>query len=178
MYEFKIKMTEKDISDYNIFHAENSISMRKTMFFLKFTFPIIAIPAGLILFDDLRSSFWIFVFIGSIIDYRYSPSLMRWSTRRRIKMMLRDDKNGDLFLEKTVKFNSEGISLETSNTSVKYNWESIVKFMESDNAYYIYVSSIQAIILPKHCISNESNNDELRTYLNSNIINDTRRKVF
>jgi len=169
MYEFKVKMTEKDISDYNIFHAENSKSMRKTMFFLKFMFPILAIPSGFILSDYVGPLFWILVLVGSVIDYIYSPKLMRWSTRRKVKMMLRDDKNGDLFLEKTVRFNTEGISLETINTSVNYNWGSIVKFMESDDTYYIYVSSIQAIILPKKCIGNESENNDLRAYLNLNI---------
>jgi hypothetical protein len=171
MYEFKMKMTEKDISDYNIFHAENSKSMRKTMFFLKFMFPILAILLGFVLFDYSGPIFWILVLIGSVIDCIYSPKLMRWSTRRKVKLMLRDDKNGDLFLEKTVSFNTEGISLETINTSVNYNWESIVKFMESDNSYYIYVSSIQAIILPKRCIGSESDINDLRTYLNSNINN-------
>ncbi len=167
MYEFKVTMTEKDVSDYNIFHAENAKSMRKIMFLMRFMFPIVALPLGIVMFDHLGAYFWTGLIIGSVIDYLYTPKMMRWSTNRRVKMMLKDDKNGDLFLEKTITIDNKGIKLDSLNTSVSYKWGSIVRIMESDCTFYIYVSSIQAIILPKLFVGNEEKINELRTYLYS-----------
>ena len=169
MYELKVTMTEEDLSDYNIFHAENSKSMLKTSFFLRIMFPVVTIPMTILVFKNVSIFSWLLLVVISVLFYLKTPTLMRWSTKRRIKLMLREGKNGDMFLEKTINIDNLGIKLDSINTSVYYKWASIFRFIESENALYIYVNSIKAIAIPKKFVGNKEEINELSRFINLNI---------
>lgn len=83
-----------------------------------------------------------------------------------MQSILRDSKNGDLFIEKAYVFDASGIKSELQNASNYYNWNSVIHLVGRDQTFYMYVNSIQAIIIPKAYMNDRIHIDEFRAYIN------------
>lgn len=158
-------MSEEDYIEYNIFHMNHSKSFKKANFALKFVFPVGFTLLILLSHRALNSVFWIILIIGTVMTFIGLPKLIELSLKKRVRAMLHDGKNGDLFTEKEYVFDESGIKVESTNASNYYNWNSVTKFVESDQTFYIYVSSIQAIIIPKAYLLDRGQIDEFRDYI-------------
>lgn len=169
MYEFNITLTEKDVADFNIFHMKHSKTMRKTMMSMRFLFPVVFLAMGFLVLDfDLI--FWAIFLIGSILSFFLMPKVMEASIKRRVKLLLKDGKNGELFAPKNIVVDESGIKSESLNTTTFYKWGSVVKISEDESTYYIYVSSIQAVILPKKFIGSQSDLKIFGEFMNRNLL--------
>ncbi len=169
MYTFKGSMTETDYIDYNIFHMNNSKSLKRANFALKFIFPIGFTLLIVMTESEFNAIYWTILVVGTIITFRLLPKFIDKSLKKRIQSMLDDGKNGDLFEEHDYYFDESGIKMESTNSTNLYKWNSVTKFVESETTFYIYVNSIQALIIPKYYLEDMKKIDGFREYINSMI---------
>ena len=57
-----------------------------------------------------------------------------------------------------VMINNDGVEYLMYTTPEFYKWEQIVRLIEIDDAYYIYIADNKAIILPKYPVETEERN--------------------
>lgn len=169
MYEFSGQMSEEDFIDYNIFHMENSKVMKNTTRGLWLVFPIGFFCFGWISGRELDIVFWLILIIGTIGMALWIPSMMKRSVNKRVAAMLKESKNGEMFTEKKFIVDDKGVTVESESSNSFYKWESIMKLDESETTFYIYVSSVQAIIINKRHVGDSKEIEAFKAYLESHI---------
>ena len=73
----------------------------------------------------------------------------RNSIATQAEKVTNDENNASIFSEKTVEIDDTGISLKDAVTESKFRWEAFVKKQENNHYYFLFTSSIEAIIIPK-----------------------------
>ncbi len=65
-----------------------------------------------------------------------------------------DPDNSSVFLNLEVTVSDAGITVKDELKEVRYQWKAIIKKLESQNYYFLFHNSMQAIILPKRVFRN------------------------
>jgi hypothetical protein len=93
-------------------------------------------------------------FILLILGFLFITSLLslfgvRSNTLRQAEKVTSDPNNSSIFLEMSMNVSETGISTKDAMTETKYQWTSFIKKQESRDYYFLFTSSIQALIIPK-----------------------------
>ncbi|HEU4472605.1 MAG TPA: YcxB family protein [Flavisolibacter sp.] len=78
------------------------------------------------------------------------------SYKKKIRKLVDDPGNASALLPSEVQFTETGIFTRDERTEAKFNWQSIIKKSETAGYYYLFVSSVQAIIVPKRILDANS----------------------
>lgn len=65
-------------------------------------------------------------------------------------------RNKELYGHRTMTFDLDQIHIKTAVSSTIYAWDAVVKKVESSLSYFLYISSIQALIVPKDAFQTEA----------------------
>jgi hypothetical protein len=88
--------------------------------------------------------------------------------KKRIKSFSEDQNNSVFYSKTELNLTEAGILNRDENSETKYHWNAIVKKAETEDYIYLYLSSVQAIIIPKRVL-NSSEEKDLRDLLNRNL---------
>ena len=93
-------------------------------------------------------------FILLIVGFLIATSLLsligvRTNAIRQAEKIADDPGNSSIFLEAVVVVNETGITVKDELMETKYQWKAFTKKLESQNYYFIFHNSIQALIIPK-----------------------------
>ncbi|MBM3493252.1 MAG: YcxB family protein [Armatimonadetes bacterium] len=98
----------------------------------------------------------------AVLGLGYVPFYNRdWrrTARRRIKRMLAE--RGDPGTGKvTVEIGDDGIRSELRGATAQYPWSRVLRIERGDGATYIFVSSVQAIMIPDRGFGSEAEREE------------------
>ena len=84
---------------------------------------------------------------------------------KRAEQIADDPGNGSLFLESTLTASESGFSLKDEMTETKYQWKAFTKKLESKNYYFLFLNSIQALIVPKRIFTNNEQQSQFEKLL-------------
>lgn len=94
--------------------------------------------------------------LGVLLDV-----FMYFSIKRKV-MRLADSKENAAWLgDHTIEFTEHGIDETTPVSSGHYNWVAIPEIRMTKDYIYIFISSMQAHIIPLACLSNQSEQTQL-----------------
>lgn len=159
MFEFNVTLSDDDYLLFNKYHLLNSpigkkglMSIRFFIPFICFMFVIILCIAGsdfgLILIESILMT------IISIIWIGFSKKVFLKSMNNRILKMKREGRlpysNQAIF-----KFDNEKIQEITPDSESVIKYSLVEKIAVTENAIYIYISSVQAYILPVTVFTDE-----------------------
>jgi small-conductance mechanosensitive channel len=167
--EINFNLTEEDYIHFNLYHIKNSKSAIRSLNVQRFLTPVFFILLSYILSlagDTPFIELFIAFFITSILWILFYPKYFYSSITRRIKKMFREGKNGDLLGKHVLSMTDEGLVESRSNGQTKLNWSGIISLKEDKQYFYLYNSSVSALILPKRELANE---EEVRNFLNSKV---------
>lgn len=168
--EIKYNLTEEDYIHFNMYHIKNSKSAIRSLNAQRFLTPVFLILLSYILSlagDTPFLELFIAFFITSILWILFYPKYFYSSVTRRIQKMIRDGKNGGLLGEHVLSMTDEGLVESTSYGQTKVNWSGILSLKEDNEYFYLYNSSVSALILPKREIANE---EEIRSFFTSRVV--------
>lgn len=160
-----------DVNDWEAFqkhHLQNSKQFNRTKIILTFIFPalVCAILYHNFLEDDLNlTSVFIFSTAAVLWIIFFPKRLIKRSLRNSKRMIEREDNSGILGNHKIIITN-EGIEHIISGAEAKMKWSSFNNIEESVNHYFLYSSSVSALVIPKDKIDDI---DEFDKMLRSNI---------
>jgi len=85
--------------------------------------------------------------ILSVLWIIFSKNILIKSLEKNLKKLKKEGKL-PYIKESEVKLDDEGIHINSSDTESKIKYSMVEKIVEAEKAIYIYIASIQAIIIP------------------------------
>ncbi len=171
MFEFNITLDDNDYLLFNQYHIFNSRSGKKSLIFSRFIVPYICLMV-IIIFGIAGSDFELILIeaiLMTIISIWwivfYKKNIIKSINKRIMKMK----KVGKLpySKESIIKFDDEKIHEITPNTESITKYTLIEKIAVTENAIYIYFSSVQAYILPVSAFSEEMEKLKFLEFINT-----------
>lgn len=166
--EINYELTEQDFLNFNIHHAENSPSIKKSIFLQRCSGPAIFIimPFFATKQTGIPLWYWLIIFYTiSIVWFVLYPRYINGHISRRTLKMLREGKNQNIFGDRSIKLTAEGISEVGSSTEGKISWKSIEGIEETKDYIFIYTSSISAHIIPIRAFKDSEIKEEFKREL-------------
>ena len=157
--EIEFKLSEEDYINFNVDHTKKSPTMRKNVTFIRILGPVVFLiaPFVIISFSEIPLWYWITLFgIASILWLIYYPRHFDWDMRRKMKKMLQEGNNENLFKEIKIILTKEGIIQKNKTGESFTKWDDVDSVDETDDYIYIYNSSISAFIIPKRAFKDEN----------------------
>lgn len=169
MFELNYQMTKEDYIEFNEFHSKNSKTVMRSINFTRMLVPIL-IFFFLFISGNIKDLVMISIFsIYSVLWFIFSSKIILYSIRKKVLKMVEEDNQGDLFTLKKITIDNSRIHWQSENSAGNYNWSTVVKVCETNKAVYIYVSSIQALVIPKRLSSQMIDMKELVDYCREKI---------
>ena len=104
--EIEFELLEEDYVNFNIEHANSSVSVKRSLILQRTLGPFVFLIATLALvkFSEISMWYWITVFsIMSVIWLVFYPNYFNWEMGRNIKKMLKEGNNKNLLQKRNLK---------------------------------------------------------------------------
>ncbi len=163
----QFEITKQDYSDFNIYYANNSKAIKRTVFINRFILPIIflILPVFISKVSDISLFYWYCVFILTFILWIILyPKQFNKSYKKRLSKLFDENNNKSIFTHHNLSITEEGIIDTTKFGETKTN--TIDNVVEMDNYIYVFISGISAYIIPKRIFTNFDEKKDLLNILN------------
>jgi hypothetical protein len=142
-YEFRTELGGRVYMKFNRFHV-----FRRS-WFVTYLLPLFFVAMGSVAYydDSLESAivFWVAAPLSPLLML----AVMYLTAKRHLKTnaMLKNMKNLYYRLDRNCLFNET--NSPKLKTTMESDWDNVHRVYESNDSYYIYISNMQAFILPK-----------------------------
>ena len=158
----EIEMTRQDYLDYNIYYF---LKNRLTPTIVNFLLSLLVLQ--LFIHDKKTVSDMNQVIITSALYLIIYFLSVYYSLYRSKKI---PHENGVILGLKAYDFTDEGVAYVDKNNRGQYNWSVVKSINESKKAFYLYIDTEVAIVIPKRYFSDELNKHEFVELVKKNII--------
>ena len=93
----------------------------------------------------------------------------RSSANKEAVQIADDPDNHAIFADTKLLSGDDGVHIKTSDAETKYTWKAIIKKTETDAYYFLFINTIQAIIIPKRVFGNNDEKAEFQKLLLRNL---------
>lgn len=174
MLTLQFNLTREEFLEYNYFTSWSSPD-RKTYrlrYFLR-VMGLYAFIAGTYIWfnrfsHDVVTDLLVFGSIGLIYAFLV-PVLIKRSVVSRVNAMLKEPENQHILDTSTIILTDQGITDKDKASESRYNWEAIVKKVETKDCFYLYTSSYHAILIPKRILISGTDSAELKRLLDQHL---------
>jgi hypothetical protein len=177
MFEFDYQLTKEDYVEFNQYHYKNSKSFMKDIMLLRVLFPILLLLFPVLMGKKLDMIYISIFVLISTVWIIFLPKYLWKAINKKIIKMVEENKNGDLFTLKHTTINESGVYWKSEYSEGHYNWNSVIKINETDQFIYIYVSSVQAVVISKQLSSNGIDIMKLLEFCKSMVNRNNGREV-
>lgn len=160
MLQLNYKLTDEDYIEFNEFHQLiHSEVGKRNLFKLRLTGPMISILA-IVIFILAKAEIMLIVTevitlcIFSIVWAALTKKIMKRGIRRTI-LKMKETEGLPFAEETTLNFTEDQIIEITKSQELKVDYKKIEDVCETEKAFYIYISSIQALIIPKRVLDQD-----------------------
>nr|WP_300003902.1 YcxB family protein [Tissierella sp.] len=175
--ELKFRLTEEDYINYNIEHAKRSPSIRKSILFQRLMGPAVFIIAPFVVakYSEIPLWYWITLFgITTIVWLVFYPKYANWEMKTRLKKMMKEKNHESLLAERTLILTQDGITEESPGEKSSIIWEKIVSLEETEDYIHVYISPVEAHVIPKRVFKDQQSQSLFIEYINEHISSDKR----
>lgn len=178
-YYFKYALTEEEYADYNLYTAWTAPWQKRTRmsYITRYLVYSLAGVAVIELLSAQNSSWDVYPVITKAIIITSVFGLIgitAWfqianSIRSKAKKMIRKEENQHFLDETELTVSDDGILNVDKNTQTNYVWSSIVKYAVTKEYFYLYINSIQSLIVPKRLFKNEADIKDFDQFVSQKI---------
>jgi hypothetical protein len=172
MILIRFKLTEADLFNFNYYTqwaAPGNKSHRFNFYLSTFSIPL-AFVVVIIVSErfgaGIKNFFVLLTIAGAMGLFFIYNGIDRF--KRRIQKLYSDENNFSFFTEKELTIDNSGIIERGENSESRINWRGIIKKVETKEYFYLYLNTVQAIIIPKSCL-NSDQTDKLRMVLSEHL---------
>lgn len=140
-----------DILAFHRYHFAHSKSVRNQKFLLIGLVAAIAIPGSLIIESDINSTTRLAlavafsVVFGIIFHVRYGSTV-----EGHVKKLIAEGSNAGMFGSHELTIKKTFLVEKTDVNESRHAWSAVERVIETDDHAFIYLSSVQAHVIPKH----------------------------
>ena len=160
MLQLNYQLTDKDYIEFNEFHQLiHSEVGKRNLFKLRLIGPMISILA-IVIFILARAEIMLIVTevivlcIFSIVCVTQAKKIMKREIRKTI-LKMKETEGLPFAGETTLNFTEDQIIEITKGYEVKVDYKKVEDVCETEEAFYVYMSSVQAIIIPKRVLDQD-----------------------
>jgi hypothetical protein len=151
VYEF----TREDYIEYNLFINDRRKPYRRTHLVLLgglLLYALLLLVTGS--FQDNHILIAVFAAVAGVIAF--FPVILRRSIRGNARRLVADGVNRYLFGRKRLTVDADGLTETGEYSELRLRWEIVENVMRSDAHIYLFLSSIQAIIVPRRAFATDT----------------------
>lgn len=153
MVSVKYALTKEDYMNYYTYIMWDSPGNRRKrrLYYVKQVLPILLFLAAFYYTGLLeRQSKFILLIVGFLLLTTFLSVIgIRSNTMRQAEKIANEPDNDPIFLETQLTASESGLSLADSVSQTQYQWKAVIRKLESQNYYFLFVNALQAIIIPK-----------------------------
>lgn len=117
-----------------------------------------------------RNSKFILLILGFIFLTSFLSLFgVRSNAMRRAEKITNDPANSSIFKDIFMTVSEAGIHTKSSSTETKYEWNAFIKKQESKEYYFLFINSIQALIIPKRIFKNADERTQFEKLLSQHL---------
>lgn len=150
-------LTKEDYMEFNMHHIFKTKSIRTTLFIERFVISIMFLLVPFLMKPKGNIPFAI-IYVGWLVFF---PKYFKGSIKRRLERMLNKEENKSLFGPQQLSITDVGIfefdNLEKSKVTMK----DVERVEVTENYTYIYISDMNAYIIPHRAFKTLSEKNEL-----------------
>lgn len=167
--ELRYELTKEDIISFNMYHLKHSPTMKKQYMFLRIAPPVIFILSGIVFLKSSYIHLALFTLLA-IIWYFYYEKRYNHYIKKQIDKMLSEEKNNGMIGEQTITITENAITETNSYATSEYKNKFLNKIGENEHYYFLYLSSVTAMIIPKNVFTGDAMKEEFNTMIQKFII--------
>ncbi len=158
--------TLEDLLAFNRYHIDHSPSLRRYHQYVRIGTSVLCIVVCLVTFYALTQSFRIpiafyaIAFGLGIFFYFALPSMIWSSTKKRIERMFREGQNKGMAKLTTLSIGQDSMEANNGLSTSKLVWSAIEKMSVTDEYIFMYVSAMNAVVVPKRAFATEAQRQE------------------
>jgi len=179
MFKFNITLDDNDYFEYNKYHFLNSPTGKKTLMLYRLFLPIIFL---LILFIFLINGFdFVILMVQFILSAILSTTWIVFAKKNYFSNLKKNIQklkmSGKLPFSKEniLSFDEELIIQTTPENESKIKYLMVERIVEAEKAVYIFISSIQGIIIPLSAFSDDSERKQFIEFIEIKIKERTQK---
>jgi hypothetical protein len=163
--QVKVDLTKKDFTDFQWYHFKTKGLKKLLVFVVIFAFALPYVtrddsPFSLMAYGKevlfTGAFFGLLTYFGMKLSIRFSVSRYK-----DLKTILG---------ERIFTITEEGLTEEAEYNTTLQHWDSITSVESDDKGLYLYISSIQAYIIPKRSFNSKQEMDSFKENIESRII--------
>ncbi|MGL4736402.1 MAG: YcxB family protein [Cellulosilyticaceae bacterium] len=170
MYNYEFKLTEEAYIACYQGHLQHSAVTRRVMMICRVLSPIVIMSAGYGITNKFENVVGLIIFgIPALIWLIFFPKFYMKSMRKVSKRLLREGNDQTLYDQHVVTIGEQGISENIPAHGITKQWHHVSKTIEDDQYLFLYVTSQEAVILPKAVIGDAQALEVLKQYIDETI---------
>lgn len=159
MISLTYAITREDYADYFTYvmwDSPEKASKRRRYYIKQLIPPLLFLVAFYFTGLFNRTDSFILIIAGFLL-LTMALSLMgvRTNLKKQSGTIYNDQGNSSMFEEKTIHMSESGILIQEAYVESKLQWKSFIKKMETDQHFYLFTSSVHALIIPKRVFNGE-----------------------
>lgn len=169
--KIKYQITKDDYLEFNMYHLENSPSVKKELRVHKYIIPLLLIAAAaafsLLTGMPLVITFPIFLIFAVLWSISY-PKFYKQNAMKNVSRVLDHGVQSQGAPRYVLNLKEDGV-YATSGAGQTFNkWSDIIKFEETDSHIFLYVTEKLAHVVPKRAFKTAEEKNEFLNIIKSN----------
>jgi YcxB-like protein len=178
-FQYKYKLTEDEHADFDVYtswHANWQKKTRLVYLINVFIYCGISMIATIAIMSKLfptennnyNTLGMILILLNLLITYIcYNQAPI--AIKKKAIRLLRKEENHHLLDETEVTITEENIISIDNSSTTKYSWKSIVRYAVTKDFFYLYINTIQALVIPKRLLKDQREIEELDKFITEKI---------
>ncbi len=173
MLHLKYQLSPQEYFEFNYYTIWSAPHRRK--YRISYYFKILLLYLAVaVLYISMKKSHnrWVDMIVFSVVAIAYFtliPILIKRSVRKRTEHLLSQPENSHIIGDCEVILQDSGILDKDDKSETFYKWEAIVKRAETVNCHFLYTNSHHAIVIPKRCLADKNDQQELNRLLDAHL---------
>ena len=149
-------LTENDVIAFNQYHITHSPLLKRRQLITRVVLPLVLVLLAAFYYSaDNRLFMPIYLVSLGVLVAVGAPTLQRRASARLMRKMLKEGQNRGLFGARTVTLTPNGVEVLGEALDSRFKWSLIEKVVSSDTHIFIYVSAMNAFVIPKTAFAND-----------------------
>ncbi|MDB5200887.1 MAG: YcxB family protein [Ferruginibacter sp.] len=144
---------------------------RRATYFLRQGLPLLAFLAAFYYtgtFAGFSRFTWLAIFFLAA-TFGFSFFNVRSKYQRIALEIAEDPANASIFLSNLLTIDNSGIVLKNEQSAHHFSWQAFIRKEETKDHYFLFVSAIQALIVPKRIFTTDVERQQFASLLSKNI---------
>ncbi|MEH7610007.1 YcxB family protein [Gottfriedia acidiceleris] len=147
-----------DYIEFNLHHLKHSKTVQKSLINQRIAVSLIYLVIPFLisfLFNQPLFGYLLAFSLAAILWFIYFPKYFYRSSKNKMIRHLTEKNDQSLFGEHSLKVDEHGIKEITQSSVHEIKWDDIVEIKGTKNYFYIYFTSMQAIVVPLEAIKDD-----------------------